>query len=164
MSKRTRSEKGKTPQSSSSPFVSQHASYRHVLISTKNVNSGRTVVLSNFEHLNLASILASSSSENFVTIKEPVYPTLVQYFYSNLTFEHNHIKSRVLGKDIDITLQQFARHLHLSCEGVDIYNFDLHDFEYPDGESAHTASILLHADDNPGLVRNEEVKYYTLTA
>ena len=30
--------------------------------------------------------------------------------------------------------------------------------------SAHTASTLLHGDDNPGLVRNEEVKYYTLTA
>ena len=68
-----------------------------------------------------------------------------------------------MGKDIDISLQQFARHLHLSCEGVDIYNIDLHDFEYPDGESAHTVSTLLHDDDNPDLVRNEEVKYYTLT-
>ena len=144
MSKRTRSEKGKTPQSSSSPFVSQNASYRHVIISTKNVNSGRTVVLSDFEHLNLASILAISSLKSFVTIKEPIYLALVQYFYSNLTFEHNHIKSKVLGKDIDISLQQFACHLHLSCEGVDIYNFDLHDFEYPDGESAYTASIHSH--------------------
>jgi len=144
--------------------VSQNASYRYAIISTKNVNSGRTVVLSDFEHLNLTTILGSSSLENFVTIKEPVYPALVQYFYSNLSFEQNHIKSRVLGKDIDISLQQFARHLYLSCEGVDIYNVDLHDFEYPDGESAHTASTLLHDDDNPGLVRNEEVKYYTLTA
>ena len=116
MSKRTRSEKGKTPQSSSSPFVSQNASYRYIIIFTKNVNSGRSVVLNDFEHLNLASILRSSSLENFVTIKEPVYPSLVQYFYSNLTFEHNHIKSRVLGRDMDITLQEFARHLHLSCE------------------------------------------------
>ena len=41
---------------------------------------------------------------------------------------------------------------------------DLHEFDYPDGESAHTASILLHDDDNPAFVRNEEVKYYTLTA
>ena len=96
------------------------------------------------DSLNLASILASSSLENYVTIKEPVYPALVQYFYSNLTFEHNHIKSRVLGKDIDISLQQFRRHQHLSCEGVDIYNFDLHDFEYPDSESAQTASTLLY--------------------
>jgi len=40
-------------------------------------------VLSDFEHLNLATILGSSSLENFVTIKEPVYPALVQYFYSN---------------------------------------------------------------------------------
>ena len=78
----------------------------------------------------------------------------MRYFYSNLSFSHNHLKSRVLGKDIDISLQQFARLLHLSCEGVDIYNFDLHDFEYPDGESAQTASTLLHDDDNPGLVRN----------
>ena len=74
-------------------------------------------MLSDFEHLNLATILGSSSLENFVTIKEPVYPALVLYFYSNLTFEQNHIKSRVMGKDIDISLQQFARHLHLSCEG-----------------------------------------------
>ena len=62
------------------------------------------MVLSDFEHLNLASILASSSLENFVTIKEPIYPALVQYFYSNLTFKQNHIRSRVLGKDIDISL------------------------------------------------------------
>ena len=122
------------------------------------------MVLSDFEHLNLASILRTSSLENFVTIKEHVYLALVQYFYSNLTFEQNHIKFRVLGRDIDISLQQFARHLHLSCEGVDISNVDLHDFEYPDGESALTASTLLHDDNNPGLVRNEEVKYYTLTA
>ena len=47
------------------------------------MNSGKTVVLSDFEHLNLATILGSSSLENFVTIKEPVYPALVQYFYSN---------------------------------------------------------------------------------
>jgi len=122
------------------------------------------MVLSYFEHLNYASILASSYLENYVTIKEPVYPTLVQYFYFNLTFEHNHIRSRVLGRNIDMTLQEFACHLHLSCEGIDIYNFDLHDFEYPDGESAHTVSTLLHDDENPGLFRNEEVKYYTLTA
>jgi len=54
--------------------------------------------------------------------------------------------------------------LQLSCEGVDIYTIDLHEFEYPDGESALTASLLLHDDDNPALIRNEEVKYYTLTA
>jgi len=39
----------------------------------------------------------------------------------------------------------------------------IHDFEYPDNESALTASLLLHDDDNPTLVRNEEVKYYMLT-
>ena len=40
----------------------------------------------------------------------------------------------------------------------------MNDFEYPDSESALTASLLLHDDDNLSLVRNEEVKYYTLTA
>jgi len=39
----------------------------------------------------------------------------------------------------------------------------LDDFEYPNGESSLTASLLPHDDDNPALVRNEEVKYYTLT-
>jgi len=54
--------------------------------------------------------------------------------------------------------------LHLSCGGVDVYTFDLHDYEYPDGESALTASTLIHGDDNPGLVRNEEVNKFTLTS
>jgi len=48
--------------------------------------------------------------------------------------------------------------------GEDIYNVDLHEFAYPDGDSAHTASILLYDDDNPALVKNKEVKYYTRTA
>ena len=121
-------------------------------------------MINDFEHLNLASILRANSLENFLSIREPVYPSIVQYFYSNLSFESNQIRSRVLGRDIDISLQEFAHHLHLSCEGEDIYNLDLHDFVYPDGESALTASTLLHGDDNPGLVRNEEVKHYTLIA
>ena len=49
-------------------------------------------------------------------------------------------------------------------EGVDIHNVDLHDFAYPEGEIALTVSQLLHDDENSGLVKNEEVKYYTLTA
>jgi len=88
----------------------------------------------------------------------------VHYFYSNLTFQDNLIRSRVLGKDINISLDKFAYLLHLSCEGVDIYNIELHGFEYPDSESAFTTSLLLHDDENSALVRNEEVKYYTLTA
>ena len=68
-----------------------------------------------------------------------------------------------MGKDINIFMDKFACLLYLSCEGVDIHNIDLHDFEYPEGETALTASILLHGDENPALVRNEEVKYYTLT-
>ena len=106
----------------------------------------------------------TSSLEYLVTIKEHVHPEVVHYFNSNLTFQNNHIGSRVLGKDIDISLEKFAHLLYLSCESVDIYNIDLHDFEYSDGESAPTASLLLHDDNNPTLVRNEEVKYYTLTA
>ena len=74
MSKRTRSDKEKTLKSSSNPFVSQNASHRYTLISSKNVISGRTLVLSDFKHLDLVNILGSSSLENFVTIKEPVYP------------------------------------------------------------------------------------------
>ena len=54
--------------------------------------------------------------------------------------------------------------LYLSFESLDIYNVDIHDFEYPDAESALTASLSLHNDDNPAFVRNEEVKYYTLIA
>ena len=106
MSKRTRSEKSKTAQSSSksSPFVSSQAQYRHIVLSTKNVSSGRCVVINDFEHLNLAHILRANSLDYFMSIREPVYPSLVQYFYSNLCFESNKIRSRVLGRDIDISL------------------------------------------------------------
>ena len=121
-------------------------------------------MLADFEHLNLAAILSTSSLEHLVTIKEPVYLELVYYFYYNLSFHNNHIRSRVLDKGINISMDKFAHLLHLSCEGVDIYNVDLNEFEYTDGESALTASLLLHDDDNPALIRNEEVKYYTLTA
>jgi len=99
-----------------------------------------------------------------MAIREPVYTSLIPYFYTNLAFEANRVRTRVLGRDIDIPLDQFANLLHLSCEGVDVYSFDLHDFEYPAGESPLTASTLLHGDDNPGLVRNEEVNKFTLTA
>jgi len=77
---------------------------------------------------------------------------LVQYFYSNLFFVDNHIKSRVKDVDINISLERFARIFRLSCDGVEIFHFNLSDFEYPDGESALTASRLLHDDDNLGLV------------
>jgi len=133
------------------------------VIHNKHVISGRTVVLIDFEHLNLANIL-KSSLEYLVTIKEPVHPELVHYFYYNMTFQSNHIRSRVLDKDINISLDWFAYLLYLSCEGVDIYNVNIHNFEYLDDESSLTASLLLHDDDNPALTRNEEVKYYTLTA
>ena len=76
------------------------------------------MVLADFKHLNLAAILSTSSLEHFVTIKEPVFPELVHYLYSNLSFQNNHIRSIVLGKDINISLEKFAHLLHLSCEGV----------------------------------------------
>ena len=172
MSKRSRTEKGKSTQPkalthSTQPkplFVSPQAENRYILLSTKIVSSGHCVKINDFDHLNLAQILRANSLEEFLSIRESVYTSLVPYFYTNLSFESNRVRSRVLGRDIDISLQDFARLLHLPCEGIDIYNLDLHDFTYPDGESALTASTLLHGNDNPGLVRNEEVRYYTLIA
>jgi len=169
MPKRSRSEKGKAiaPSSSSKTkplFVSPQTEHRYILLSEKTIISGRCVVLQDFEHLNIPHILRNNSLDQFMSIREPVYTSLIPYFYTNLSYEGNRVRSRVLGRDIDISLQEFADLLHLSCEGVDVYSFDLQDFDYPAGESALTASTLLHGDDNPGLVRNEEVRHYTLTA
>ena len=74
MSKRTRTEKGKQPKSSTNPFVSQNASHKFSIIHNKNVISGRMVVLANFEHINLAQILNTGTLEYLITIKEPVLP------------------------------------------------------------------------------------------
>jgi len=63
-----------------------------------------------------------------------------------------------------IPLEVFARILHLSCEGVSIYDHTIEDFDYPDNESTLSVSRLLHSDDNPNLVKNEDVKYFILTA
>jgi len=109
--------------------------------------------LSNFDHLDLTIILKTSSLDHFVTIKEQVYPELVQYFYSNLSFVNNHIKSRVKDVDINISLECCSRIFRLPCDDVEIFFSDLYDFEYPDGESALTASRLLHDNDNPALVK-----------
>jgi len=68
-----------------------------------------------------------------------------------------------MGINIKISLEKFACLLYLSYEGVDIHNVDLHDFALPDDETALTASQFLHDDENPAQVRNDEVKYYTLT-
>ena len=86
MSKRLRYEKGKQPECSSNLFVSQNASHRFSFIQNKHVISSRTVILADFEYLNLANIFNTSSLEYLVTIKEPVHPKLEHYFYSNLTF------------------------------------------------------------------------------
>ena len=113
--KRSRTEKSdklKQPESFryNSLFVSKNAKFKHSVICKKNVISGRSVVLADFEHLNLANILRSNSLEYFVTIREQVYPVLVQVFYSNLAFHNNHIQSRVKGVDINITFERLDRY------------------------------------------------------
>ena len=165
--KRSRTEKSdklKQPESSRSKslFVSKNAKFKHSVICKKNVISDHLVVLADFEHLNLANILISNSLEYSVTIREQVYPELVQVFYSNLTFDDNRIQSRLKGVDINISVERFGQNFQLSCEGVDIFNLTFHDFEYLDDETALTASRLLHDDDNSALVRNEDMKYHTL--
>jgi len=60
-----------------------------------------------------------------------------------------------------IPIEIFSRVLHVSCDGVCIFHYNLEDFEYPENESPFTASRLLHNDDDPALVKNKEVKYYT---
>jgi len=85
-------------------------------------------------------------------------------FYSSLTFENDVLYSRVGDHNIKVPLDVFARILHLSCEGPDMYDFDLEDFDYPENESPYTASHLLHDDDNPTLVKDEELNYYTIMA
>ena len=114
-SKRPRIENFRQPESSSrtkSAFVSENAMYKHFIICNKNVISDRCVVLADFDHLDLTPILKTSSLNHFVTIKVQVYPDLVQYFYSNLSFVNNHIKSRVKHADINISLERFARILN----------------------------------------------------
>ena len=57
--------------------------------------------------------------------------------------------------DINITLERFTQNFQFSSESVDVLNINLHDFEYPDSETALTSSRLLHDDENLTLVRNE---------
>ena len=71
--KRQMIEKSKQTESSSrskDDFVSDDAFYKHSIICNKQVISGRCVVLADFNHLNLAFILKTSSLDYFVTIKE----------------------------------------------------------------------------------------------
>ena len=51
--------------------------FKRSVIYNKHVISGRSIVLADFEHLNLAPILKNSSLESFVTVKEQVYLELV---------------------------------------------------------------------------------------
>jgi len=44
--------------------------YKHFIICNKNVNSGRCVVLADFDHLDLTLILKTSSLDHFVIIKD----------------------------------------------------------------------------------------------
>ena len=81
-----------------------------------------------------------------------------------MSFRENFIQSYVKNVDIDTSLEKFARIYHLSCEGADIFHLHFDDFECPHGETALSASRLLHDNDNSTLVNNKEVKYYILTA
>ena len=171
MSKRTRTEKGKAlaKPTSSTPkpkklFINETAENRFIHLSKRNINSGRFVVIQDFEHLDIPRILHNNSLDEFLTIREQVYTPLVPYFYTNFSFDGNRISTRVLGRDINISISQFADILHLPTGGADVYTFDLLDFEFPEGESSLTASTLIHGDDNPSLVRNEVVSRYTLTS
>ena len=110
-------------------------------------------ILAKFSGLTILSI---------VSIKKQVYPKLVALFYSNLSFKDNVLYSRVRCHEMKILIEVFARVLHLSCEGANIFDYDLEDYEYPENESPYTASHFLHNDDNPALVENEEMN--TLTA
>ena len=74
-----------------------------------------------------------------------------------LSFQNDHIRSKVLGKDINISMGKFARLLRLSYEGADIYNVNLNDFEYPDCESALNTSLLLRDDENLALLPKDFV-------
>ena len=86
------------------------------LLSKKSVISGRCVILKDFEHLQIPQILRRNSLDQFMAIREQVYPSLVHFFYANIIFEGSRVKSRVLGKDIDIPLSQFADILHSPLE------------------------------------------------
>jgi len=73
-------------------FVSENAKYIYLIIYKKQIISGCSVVLADFEHLNLAQILRANSLEFFVSIKEHLYPVIVLVFYANLSFRENFIQ------------------------------------------------------------------------
>jgi len=110
-----KSDKFKQPESSRFKplFVSKNAKYKHSVISKKDVISGHSVVLADFEQLNLANILRSNSLEYFVTIRVQVYPKLIQIFYPNRAFYNNHIQSCVKGVYINISLERFSQNCQL---------------------------------------------------
>jgi len=64
-------------------FASENVRYKNMIICKKHIISSCSVMLVDFEHLNLGSILRISSLEFFVTIKEQIYPELVKFFFSN---------------------------------------------------------------------------------
>jgi len=124
MSKRTKTDKGKSVAHTSSytpkpkrPFINELAGNRFISLSKRSINSGRYVALQDFEHLDIPRIIRNNSLDEFLTIREPVYTSLMPYFYANISFEGDQIRSRVLGRDIDIGLRQFADILHLSTDG-----------------------------------------------
>jgi len=123
-SKRSKTDKGKSVAHTSSytpkpkrPFFDNLAENRFITLSKRSIISGRFVVLQDFEHLGIPHIVQNNSLSEFLTIREPVYTSLMPYFYANISFEGDQIRSRVLGRDIDIGLRQFADILHLSTDG-----------------------------------------------
>ena len=93
----------KPKSSSHGPFVSENAKFKHSILCKKQIISGRSVLLADFEHLNLAQIFRANSLEHLVTIKEQVFLELAYMFYSNLSFRENIIHSRVKNFNIDIS-------------------------------------------------------------
>ena len=88
-------------------------------------------MLGDFEHVSLAQIRRANSLVFLVTIKEQMYPELVYMFYSILSFLENSIHSCVKNFDIDISLEEFARILHLSYEDANILNLYFDDLSFP---------------------------------
>ena len=84
-------------------------------------------------------------------------------FYCNLSVVNSITHSRVGKTDLNLHLDVFAKILKLGNVRVDIFEHNLLSFDqYAENESYVSASALLHGNDNPTLIENEEVKHFTL--
>ena len=114
------------------------------------------MVLTDFEHLNLAQILRAILLEFLVNIRKEVYLELVYMFYSNPSFRENIIHSRVKNINIDTSLEEFARVLHFIVWGHRyLQSWFWWLWVSQRWDCFHRLLI------NLGLVKNEEGKYYT---